>query len=51
MLSAGCGDVALDAAWQGLALMLSWPNILYPLAGTLAAMVVALLPGISGAAR
>lgn len=40
----------LDAAWQGLVLTVSWPNILYPIAGTLAAMVVALLPGISGAA-
>ena len=40
----------LDAAWQGLALVFSWPNILYPLAGTVAAMAVALLPGISGAA-
>ena len=40
----------LDAAWEGLLFVLSWPNVLYPLAGTLAAMVVALLPGISGAA-
>jgi len=35
----------LDAAWEGLLFVLSWPNVLYPLAGTLAAMVVALLPG------
>ena len=40
----------LAAAWEGLTLVLSWPNILYPVAGTLAAMVVALLPGLSGAA-
>ncbi len=40
----------LEAAWEGLLFVLSWPNVLYPLAGTLAAMVVALLPGISGAA-
>lgn len=40
----------LSAAWQGLTLVFSWPNILYPVAGTLAAMVVALLPGLSGAA-
>lgn len=40
----------LQAAWEGLLFVLSWPNVLYPLAGTLAAMVVALLPGISGAA-
>ena len=40
----------LSAAWQGLLLVLAWPNILYPIAGTLIAMVVALLPGLSGAA-
>ncbi len=40
----------LEAAWDGLLFVLSWPNVIYPLAGTLAAMVVALLPGISGAA-
>lgn len=40
----------LDAAWHGLVIAWSWPNILYPVAGTLAAMLVALLPGISGAA-
>ena len=38
----------LHAAWEGLLLVLSWPNILYPIAGTLLAMVVAFLPGISG---
>ncbi len=40
----------LAAAWEGLRLVLSWPNVLYPIAGTLAAMCVALLPGVSGAA-
>ncbi|HEX9562883.1 MAG TPA: tripartite tricarboxylate transporter permease, partial [Gemmatimonadaceae bacterium] len=40
----------LAAAWEGLTLVLTWPNILYPVAGTLAAMIVALLPGLSGAA-
>ena len=40
----------LAAAWEGLTLVFTWPNILYPIAGTLAAMVVALLPGLSGAA-
>lgn len=40
----------LEAAWQGLALATSWPNVLYPIAGTLAAMLIALLPGISAAA-
>jgi TctA family transporter len=29
-------------------LVLTWPNIIYPVAGTLIAMVVALLPGLSG---
>ena len=38
----------LHAAWEGLRLVLSWPNILYPIAGTLLAMMVAFLPGISG---
>ena len=38
----------LSAAWQGLILVLAWPNIIYPIAGTLVAMVVALLPGLSG---
>jgi putative tricarboxylic transport membrane protein len=42
-------DSILSAAWQGLMLVFSWPNILYPVAGTLVAMVVALLPGLSGA--
>ena len=35
----------LHAAWEGLLLVLSWPNILYPIAGTLLAMAVAFLPG------
>ena len=38
----------LHAAWEGLLLVFSWPNILYPIAGTLLAMAVAFLPGISG---
>ena len=38
----------LEAAWDGLELVLAWPNFLYPLAGTLAAMIFAVLPGISG---
>jgi TctA family transporter len=38
----------LDAAWEGLLLVFAWPNILYPLAGTLLAMAFSLLPGISG---
>lgn len=39
----------LPAAWEGFRLVFSWPNILYPVAGTLLAMLVAFLPGISGA--
>lgn len=38
----------LEAAWEGLRLVLSWPNILYPVVGTIAAMAFAVLPGISG---
>jgi putative tricarboxylic transport membrane protein len=38
----------LDAALEGLRLVLSWPNVLYPVVGTLFAMVFAFLPGISG---
>jgi TctA family transporter len=39
-----------EAAWEGLLLVFSWPNILVPLLGTLLAMVFSLLPGLSGAA-
>ncbi len=39
----------LEAAWEGWWLVFAWPNILYPVAGTLAAMVFALLPGLTGA--
>jgi putative tricarboxylic transport membrane protein len=38
----------LDAAWQGFNIVFSWPNILYPTAATLLAMVFAFLPGLSG---
>jgi putative tricarboxylic transport membrane protein len=41
-------DSILQAAWEGLALVLAWPNILYPVVGTLLAMAFALIPGISG---
>ncbi len=41
-------DPTIQAAWEGLTLVFSWPNILYPLAGTALAMVVAFLPGVSG---
>ncbi len=38
----------LQAAWEGLLLTFSWPNILYPIVGTLLAMIFAFLPGVSG---
>jgi putative tricarboxylic transport membrane protein len=37
-----------QAAIDGLALVFSWPNILYPLGGSLLAMLFAAIPGISG---
>jgi TctA family transporter len=45
---ADVGDI-LAAAAEGFGLVFSWPNILYPIAGTLLTMVVAFLPGVSGA--
>jgi len=42
-------DAILQAAWEGFLLVFSWPNILYPVIGTLLAMYFALLPGLSGA--
>ena len=38
----------LEAAIQGWAIVLSWPNLLYPVVGTLLAMLAAFLPGLSG---
>ena len=38
----------LAAAWAGLLIVLSRPNILYPICGTLLAMAFAFIPGISG---
>lgn len=38
----------LESAWEGWVLVFSWPNILYPIMGTLLAMVFATLPGVSG---
>jgi len=43
------GEVT-QAALNGLAIVFSWPYVLYPVVGTLLAMVFALLPGLSGAA-
>jgi TctA family transporter len=41
-------DPIIQAAWDGLLLVFSWPNILYPVAGTLLAMTFAAMPGLSG---
>jgi putative tricarboxylic transport membrane protein len=41
-------EATAAAAVEGAAIAFSWPNILYPLAGTLLAMAVAFLPGVSG---
>ncbi len=38
----------LASALEGLQILLAWPNILYPVAGTLLAMVFSFLPGIGG---
>jgi TctA family transporter len=38
----------LEAAVQGWATVLAWPNLIYPVVGTLLAMVAAFLPGLSG---
>jgi TctA family transporter len=38
----------LQAAWEGLRLVFSWPNILYPILGTVLAMLVSIMPGLSG---
>lgn len=42
-------DLIGQAAWEGLLIVLSWPNILIPVAGTLLAMTFSILPGLSGA--
>jgi putative tricarboxylic transport membrane protein len=38
----------LEAAWQGLLLVLTWPNPLYPVIGTLLVMLFVFLPGLGG---
>ncbi len=42
-------DVIFQAAWDGWLLVFAWPNILYPVAGTLLAMIFAIVPGLTGA--
>ena len=39
---------SLEASWQALLIVFSWPNILYPILGTLLAMLFSFLPGVSG---
>ena len=39
----------VPAAWDGLCVVFSWPNILYPIAGTLLAMLFSVIPGLTGA--
>lgn len=41
-------DPMLEAAWSSLALLFSWPYILYPIVGTLLSMVFAGVPGVGG---
>jgi TctA family transporter len=38
----------LQAAWEALQIVLSWPNVLYPIGGTLLSMAFAFVPGLSG---
>ncbi len=39
----------VQSAAEGLVLVFSWPNILYPITATIVAMLFALIPGMSGA--
>lgn len=41
-------DPVIQSAWEALVLVFSWPNIIYPIIGTLLAMLFAFVPGISG---
>ncbi|MBI3651088.1 MAG: tripartite tricarboxylate transporter permease [Acidobacteria bacterium] len=41
-------EPVLQAAWEAFLLVFSWPNIIYPIIGTLLAMLFAFVPGISG---
>lgn len=38
----------IPAALEGLRTVLSWPNILYPIFGTLLAMIFSVIPGLTG---
>ncbi|WP_068110987.1 tripartite tricarboxylate transporter permease [Tropicimonas marinistellae] len=38
----------LDSALEGLRLVFAWPNLIYPVAGTLLSMLFAFLPGLNG---
>ena len=41
-------ESVVPAALDGLRVVLSWPNILYPIAGTLLAMLFSVIPGLTG---
>jgi len=43
-------ETVLDAALSGFLVVFSWPNVLYPIIGTLISMVFALVPGVTGVA-
>ncbi len=38
----------LQAAGEGFFLVFSWPNVVYPVIGTLVAMYFAFVPGLNG---
>jgi putative tricarboxylic transport membrane protein len=41
-------EPVLQSAWEAFLLVFSWPNIIYPIIGTLLAMLFAFVPGVSG---
>jgi putative tricarboxylic transport membrane protein len=41
-------EPVIQSAWEALLLVFSWPNIIYPIIGTVLAMLFAFVPGISG---
>ena len=41
-------ELVAVAAWEGLSQVFSWPNILYPVAGVMLAMMFSSVPGLSG---
>lgn len=41
-------EPTIQAAWEGLLIVFYWPNIIYPIVGTLLAMVFSVMPGLNG---